>query len=181
WAQKGSSLIVCGSDEVELQCATNRINELLGNYGRTLDLEHPAQEADGDEHGLDALLARMQRGEVQTLIIAGINPAYSLPRADEFVAALARVPLSIAFAEHLDETAEHCTHVCPTPHFLEAWDDCEVVAGVVGISQPALAPLGATRTLRESLTRWSGTAQDDHEIVRAFWQRELFPRQKESA
>src|SRR5262249_25574418 len=135
----------------------------------------------GDEHALEGLLARMKRGEVQALIVAGVNPLHCLPRAHEFEAALAGVPLTIAFAERLDETAERCTHVCALPHALEAWDDAEVVAGVVGVSQPALAPLGRTRSLREALSRWSGDARDDHALVRAFWEHELFPHQREQA
>src|SRR5262249_5206386 len=65
----------------------------------------------------------------------------------------------------------------PLPHFLESWDDAEVVSGLVGIAQPAIARLGDTRTLREALARWSGAPGSDHELVREYWKDELFPLQ----
>jgi molybdopterin-containing oxidoreductase family iron-sulfur binding subunit len=177
WDARGSSLVVCGADDVALQCVTNFVNHVLGNYGSTLDVEHPSLQAAGDDRALEALIGRMQGGKVQALFLAGVNPAYSLPRAQDFVAGLDEVGLKVSFAEHLDETAELCTFVCPLPHFLEAWDDKEVVSGLVGVAQPVVAPLGNTRTLRETLARWSGASHPDYELVRAFWKERLFPLQ----
>jgi MoCo/4Fe-4S cofactor protein with predicted Tat translocation signal len=177
WAARGSSLVVCGANDVGLQCVTNFVNRVLGNYGTTLDVEHPSLQAQGDDREVENLIARMQGGGVKALFLAGVNPAYSLPRAREFAEGLKQVDLRVCFAEHLDETAELCDFVCPLPHSLESWGDAEVVSGLVGVAQPAIVPLGSTRTVREALAHWGGTPRADHELVRAYWEEHVFPLQ----
>ena len=178
WEARGRSLVVCGTNDVALQCVTNFVNRVLGNYGNTLDIAAPSQQASGDDRALEELIARMRGGDVRALFIAGANPAYDLPRAPEFRAALAEVGLTVCFAEHLDETAELCAFVAPLPHALEAWNDAEVVSGLVSVAQPVIAATGEVRTLRETLARWSGDPRPDRELVRAHWQEQLFPLQR---
>jgi len=181
WEARGHSLVVCGTNDVALQCVTNFVNRVLGNYGNTLDIAAPSLQASGDDRALAELLARMQSGGVKALFIAGANPAYDLPQAQEFRAALAGVELTVCFAEHLDETAELCEFVAPLPHYLEAWNDAEVVSGLVSLAQPVTAATGEVSTLRETLARWSGDARTDHELLRAYWQAQLFPLQRGEA
>src|SRR5205814_2577250 len=99
------------------------------------------------------------------------------PDADRFVAAMACVPLTISFADRLDETAAHADIVCPDHHFLEAWGDAEPIASHYNLAQPTIAPLFDTRAAQESLLAWLGRAPDFYEYVRASWRETLFPAQ----
>jgi molybdopterin-containing oxidoreductase family iron-sulfur binding subunit len=182
WKNRGRSLVLCGSQEVELQILTNYLNHALGNYGKTIDAARPAYQAQGDDEGLAALLADVSDGKVGALIIHGCNPVHDLPDGKAFAEAMRHIPLVVDLAERLDETARAAEFVCPVPHNLETWSDAEPVAGVVSIAQPTLTPLGDTRALPELLSAWTGGAKDKrktaYELVRAHWEREVFPRRQ---
>jgi molybdopterin-containing oxidoreductase family iron-sulfur binding subunit len=146
---RGKSLVISGSQDPAVQAVVNAINQGLGNYGATLDIERPSYQRQGSDRDLQALLAEIDQGKVQTLLIHQANPVYDLPAID-----LKKVPRVIAFAERLDETASQAEVVCPTPHYLESWNDAEPVAGLVSLSQPVIPRLGSTRPATESLSAW---------------------------
>ena len=105
-----------------------RLNHVLGNIGRTLELSPCSLQKQGDDEEIARLVEEMQRGEIQALILYGVNPAYDYPNQEAFLRGLERVALSVSFADRLDETASHVHAVCPDHHFLEAWGDAEPVA-----------------------------------------------------
>ncbi|MHB0971669.1 MAG: TAT-variant-translocated molybdopterin oxidoreductase [Thermoanaerobaculia bacterium] len=163
---RGTSLVVCGSQDVATQRLANWINETLGNYGRTLELAPSSMQRRGDDAAVAKLVEEIRGGQIDALVIAGVNPVYDLPGGAELAAALDKLPLVVSFAEREDETAKHAHFVCPDHHFLEAWRDYEPVDGIFAVGQPAIAPLGATRSMLESLSRWSGTRRAMDTIVR---------------
>ncbi len=178
WNARGRSLVISGSQDVCEQVLVNYVNHVLGNYGNTVDLEHPSQQAQGDDAQLAALLDELKRGEVKALLVYGCNPAYELPGMAEL---LGRVPVLVSFAARLDETAALAQYACPEPHFLETWDDAEPVAGTLSLTQPAIHPLFNTRPLVETLAAWSGQPATAYDILRASWKKNVFPRQKREA
>jgi molybdopterin-containing oxidoreductase family iron-sulfur binding subunit len=177
WRHRGRSLVVCGVNDVATQRVVHRINVLLGNVGTTLDLDNPSYQSQGDDAAVAALVDEMGRGEVQALLLHGVNPAYDYPEAGRFRAALARVALKVSFADRRDETAALADVVCPDPHFLEAWNDALPVAGWHGLTQPTIAPLFDTRAFQESLLAWGGEKPDWHGYLREQWRSAVFPRQ----
>lgn len=178
WQARGKSLVVCGQNNRSAQMVVNFINHLLGNYGRTIDIQNPSYQSKGDDQALQKLLQKIQAGEVQALIIDGCNPLYSLPDSHSLVEAIRKIPLTIYFSSHHDETSASCRIVCPQAHFLESWNDAEIAAGIFSITQPAINPLGQTKSLRECLAAWSGSVRDDFDLLRDFWREHIFPRQK---
>jgi molybdopterin-containing oxidoreductase family iron-sulfur binding subunit len=181
WENKGQSLVLCGSQEVSLQVLTNFLNHLLGNYGATLDLAQPANQAQGDDEALASLLREASEGKVGALFIHGCNPVHDLPGGEDFAKAMQRIPLVVCLTERLDETTEQAHFICPVPHALETWSDAEPVDGLFSIAQPTLNPLGNTRSLLESLSAWVGTppagkAPSAYDLVRTHWEKEIFPR-----
>src|SRR6185369_10208376 len=116
---------------------------------------------------------------VHTLLLYGVNPAYDYADAAQFSAGLQKVSLSVSFADRLDETSSQATAVCPDHNFLEAWGDAEPVVGFFSLAQPTVRPLFDTRAAGESLRRWlSGDETEQYAYLRAYWQKELFPRQQ---
>ncbi|HSS47491.1 MAG TPA: Fe-S-cluster-containing hydrogenase [Thermoanaerobaculia bacterium] len=178
WSHRGESLVVCGVNDPAVQVAVNRINSLLGNIGKTIDLDRPSWQRQGDDVAVTAVIEAMERGEVQGLLLWGVNPAYDHPQAGRFIRALTRVPLKVSFAGQPDETAVLADVVAPDHHFLESWGDAEAVAGSFSLRQPTIAPLFATRAVQETLLRWMGEAPDPLSHLREVWRREMFPRQQ---
>ena len=178
---RGKSLVVCGINDVATQKVVNLINQALGNYGRTLDLEQPSQQWAGRDADIAGLIEKMHNGQVKALFVADTNPVYSLPNGDAFAAALAKVQLTVMLSQYMDETAEKMQVVCPLSHFLESWNDHEPVAGTVSVTQPAIRPLGDTRSMRECFAAWSGKEGKDPDLMRAYWEQAIYPRRQAKA
>jgi len=178
---RGESLVVSGSNDVDVQCVVNAINQELGNYGKTLDLTAPSEQKQAADREMVELVREMNAGEVGALVISGVNPAFDYYASDEFTNALAKVPLKVSLNPTLDETSRLVDYVCPQHHFLEAWDDAEPVRGSVSLNQPTIAPLFQTRAYQESLLRWSGDLRPFYEVLRQSWKEKLFTQQKASA
>ncbi len=170
---RGEALVVAGSDDVATQALANAINESLGNYGATVDLS--AAVPWGDAETVDELLAALRAGDVGAAVFLGVNPVHTHPHGRELGEHLAKVELTVSTADRLDETASRLGHLAPDHHFLESWGDSEPERGRLAIRQPALAPLYETRSAFESLLTWSGAGRPFYDVVRARWERDVFP------
>jgi molybdopterin-containing oxidoreductase family iron-sulfur binding subunit len=157
WQARGHSLVLCGSQDVLTQVVCNFINHLLGNYGKTLDIERPSAQRQGSDRDLEALLGELDARKIAALIILDGNPVYDLPEGERLAETLRQVPLVICCGERLDETARLAGYVCPHPHYLESWGDAEPVSGVVTLRQPTIPRLGNTRPVIESFAAWTST------------------------
>jgi len=174
WRARGESLVVCGAHDAATQTLVHATNALLGNIGRTVDLDNVSMQKQGDDAAFARLVDDMAARRIDVLILYGVNPAYDAADADAFVAAMERVPLTISFADRLDETAAHADIVCPDHHFLEAWGDAEPIASCYSLAQPTIAPLFDTRAAQDSLLVWLGRSPGFYEYVRAHWREALY-------
>ncbi len=177
----GESLVISGSNDIDAQCVVNAINQALGNYGKTLDLNATSQQNEGADQEMVELVREMNAGEVGGLIVSGVNPAYDYYASEDFSNALAKVPLKISLNPTRDETSALVDFICPQHHFLEAWDDAQPVRGVISLNQPTIAPLFQTRAYQESLLRWSGDGRPFYDVLRQSWKEKLFTQQKTHA
>lgn len=176
---KGASLVLCGTNDLDKQHLVNFINHAVGNYGATIRLGLGTLGVQSRDEDMQLLLQEMKDGSVSALFILNSNPVYDHLSGDEFAGALAKVPLKVSLSPAVDETSALADLVCPTHHFLEAWDDAEVVGGVQSLNQPTIAPLFQTRAYQESLMRWSGDDRRYYEALRLRWQVSLFPKQSQ--
>jgi len=177
WQTRGQSLVVCGVNDLRLQLLTNFTNHLLNGYGNTLDIQAASFQSNPNDVALQDVLNEIKTGEVSALFIAGGNPVYDLPDGEKLPVNIRKIPLVVSFAERMDETASAATMVCPTPHFLEAWNDTEPVHGTVSLTQPTIPPLMKTRSFIESLSAWMGEPQTAYNLIRAEWRSTIFQRQ----
>ena len=175
WKARGESLVVCDSQDVAAQVLVNGINHLLGNYGKTVDVDRPSRQRQGNDAEVLALVDELKAGNVSALFVAGTDLTHNLPDRKTLAEAISRVPLVVSFSEREDDVSSLAHFVCPDHHPLESWMDAEPVAGVVSLVQPAIAPLGNTRSILESLARWSGRNETAYEILRSRWEREVLP------
>jgi len=168
-ANKGKALVVCGSNNPNIQIIVNAINEAIGANGTTINWGKPMLTRAGVESDMNALIADMDGGKVNTIIIYGVNPAYDYYDAEKFKAALSKIKNSISFNDRLDETTELCKFASPAPHFLERWGDAEPVAGHVSMLQPTINPLFKTRSFEDSLLLWSGNKTAYEIYFQQYW------------
>lgn len=150
-AHKGESLVVAGDHlSVESQALALLINEKLEAYSETILL----REEDPYDRGakdIKALMAALNAGEVDGLVLLGGNPLYTLPKDLAFDQALAKVPLSVHWSLYADETSARCQWHLPMAHSLESWGDARSMNGTVSFVQPLITPLYQGRTLIEVL------------------------------
>jgi molybdopterin-containing oxidoreductase family iron-sulfur binding subunit len=176
WQHRQRSLVVCGSQDVDLQVLCNFINHVLDNYGTTVDLAESSHQREGNDQELQALLQEIHDGKVAALFIHQSNPVHDLPAGEALAKDLQRVPLVVNLAPRLDETAQVSQWVCPDSHYLESWNDAEAINGLVSVVQPAITPLAGTRSVLESLAAWIGKPRPAYDLVREHWEKEIFPR-----
>ena len=156
------------------------LNNVAGNYGRTLSLsvreEHTAGVASYAE--LQTLLARLP--QVGALLVHGPNPLYTLPDGEAVAAALAQVPFIASFSSFLDETTERAHLLLPDHHFLEAWGDYVPRTGLTALVQPVMTPVFDTKQTGDvllSAARRAGTTLPNdaatwYDYLRGRWQRD---------
>jgi molybdopterin-containing oxidoreductase family iron-sulfur binding subunit len=174
----GHTLVISGANDPESQLLVNYVNHSLGNYGSTLDLQHPFGVDTSFDGEIVELIQQMDAGEIDALIHFGVNPAYDYFDTQKFTSALKRVPLKISANAYFDETSSLADYTCPSHHWLESWDDAQPIVGTLSLSQPSIAPLFRTRAFPDSLLRWSNDQRSFYEVLRSTWRDKVFPRQQ---
>lgn len=155
---QGRSLVVCGINDSNVQQVVNGINNLLGNYGSTVDITNHSNYKQGNDEAILNLVREMEAGQIAGLIVYNCNPAYELSLAKRFSKALENVGLKINFGSYNNETMSLMQYACPDNHYLESWNDAEPKKGFHSLSQPAIRNIFNTRQAQESLLIW---AQDE--------------------
>jgi hypothetical protein len=158
-ASKGRSVVLSGTNDTGIQILTNAINNLLGNYGNTIALTNPVRIAAGRDSEMQALVNDMAEGRIGALFMYGVNPAYDYPENQKFIDALGRTPVTVNMSPALNETSGKAKYECPVNHYLESWDDAEIIPGQLSLVQPCINPIFDTRQFQESLLKWSGNSQ----------------------
>ncbi len=171
YQNRGSSLVVCGANDVNAQTVTNAINSMLGNYGKTILTDQELFINQGNDSEVAELVGEMNSGKIGAILIASnINPAYSLPNSDKFIAGLKKVGMTISFSGTADETASRCKYMTPDNHYLESWNDYYPKTGHSALAQPTITRLFDTRQYQDSMMKWSGQSGTYHDLIKSVWQ-----------
>ncbi|MDB5198446.1 MAG: 4Fe-4S dicluster protein [Chitinophagaceae bacterium] len=168
-ANKGAALVVCGSNDPNIQIIVNAINEAIGAGGKTIDWSSTANYRQGVDADFTTLVNDLNAGNVGALLIYGPNPAYNYFAADKFKAGLKKCPVSVSFNEKMDETTELCKYILPAHHWLESWGDAEPQTGLISLQQPLIHPLFKTRQFEDSLLKWTGNTSDYQTYFKNYW------------
>ncbi len=155
-ANKGESLVVCGSNDMNVQIVVNAINEAIGANGTTINWSVTSNYRKGIDTDIIKLSDDMSAGNVGALFVYDCNPVYSYTDSKKFADGLSKVPVSVSFNSTMDETAELCKYILPSHHWLESWGDTEAKTGYISLIQPIINPLFKTRAFQTSLMKWSG-------------------------
>jgi len=168
-ANRGESLVVCGSNDFANQQLVAGINSMLDNYGATLDVLDHSNMKQGDDDALAALVQEMQGGDVAAVFVYNCNPVYDSQHSAAIAAALKAIPLSVSFANMDDETSQACNYHCPDHHYLESWGDAQQTARNFSLMQPTIHPIFDTRQAQDSLLKWSGANKSFYDYMKDTW------------
>ena len=173
WKAKGKSLVVAGGNDKNIHLVVNAINDLLSNYGATIDFTKRSNLKQGNDADVAILLNDMKAGKVGALIVYNANPVYNLADGADFAEALSKVDLSVSFATTNDETAAAMNFVCPDSNYLESWNDANPYTGVYALVQPTINPLFNSRQAQASLMSWTGLGTDYYSFVKNYWNKNI--------
>ena len=168
-ANAGRCLVVAGPRQpAAVHALTYWSNETLGNLGETVFFAETPGVA--DTQPLEELVAEMDGGLVETLVVLGGNPVYNAPADLDFAAKLQKVASTIHLGLERDETAVLCQWHLPEAHYLESWGDGRAHDGTVTLQQPLIQPLYEGKSAAEVLAMVSGYPdQRGYDIVRNYW------------
>jgi MoCo/4Fe-4S cofactor protein with predicted Tat translocation signal len=172
-ANKGKSLVVSGSNNVQVQTIVNAINEAIGANGTTISWDATNLTRQGIDGDFATLVNDMNQGRIGTLLVYEVNPVYDSPDSKKFITGLAKVKTTVSFSGRLDETTELCKYILPSPHFLERWGDAQSRTGHISMMQPVIAPLFLTRPFEDSLMLWSGNKTSYDDYFKQYWTSKL--------
>ena len=165
---KGKSLVLAGHRQpLAVHLVAQAINAALGNIGATVVYHEVTDFKFGP---ISELAAALNGNQVDTLVIAGGNPAYDAPADLAWKSAQAKARSVVRLGYYEDETfaalGPDSLHL-PQAHYLESWGDARSSDGTVVPIQPLIAPLFGGMTELELLARLGGLEPTNpYEITR---------------
>jgi MoCo/4Fe-4S cofactor protein with predicted Tat translocation signal len=174
---RGAGIVIAGDHQpAPVHALAHLLNEQLGNVGKTVFYTDTVDANPINQtESLKDLVADMNGGKVDLLVILAGNPAYEAPADLNFADALksGKVPLRVHHGLYQNETAELCQWHVNATHDLEAWGDARAYDGTVSIIQPLIAPLYNGKSAHEFVALLSGQADaTGYDLVRSYWQKQ---------
>ena len=163
---RGRSVVMTGGltsltqNQSTLFDVVNYLNGILGNDGKVIKYSSPSLSYRGSVSAITELMADIDAGKVNALVIHKTNPLYYLPNVNEFREALAKVKTVFYTGDRNDETGSVCDYIIPDHHDLEKWADAEGVKGIYSIQQPTIQPLYDTKAFEDVLLGALGNDSD---------------------
>jgi molybdopterin-containing oxidoreductase family iron-sulfur binding subunit len=124
------------------------INNALGNIGKTVfAASDPLNPIPSDQlEDFKSLVADLNAGKVDWLVILNANPIYDAPADLNFADAFNKANIVAHLGSHVDETGQISHWHIPAAHYLEYWSDARAYDGTVSIVQPLIDPLYGGRS-----------------------------------
>jgi MoCo/4Fe-4S cofactor protein with predicted Tat translocation signal len=133
------------------------INIALGSSGKTVFLPpeppkvnyppDPLVPFSTDQFAdIKGLVADLNAGKVDWLVILNGNPIYDAPADLNFADAFNKANIVAHLGSHYDETGQQSHWHIPAAHYLESWSDARAYDGTVSIVQPMIDPLYGGRS-----------------------------------
>ncbi len=166
-ANAGKSVVIPGLyQDPSVTALALAINNALGNCegGCCFGASQPDLPASGSSQirrTIKALVADLNAGKVDWLVILNSNPIYSAPADLYFASAFNKAKtLPRTSGSHLDETGQIANWHIPSAHFLESWSDARAYDGTVSIVQPMIDPLYGGKSRRTMFCRRCWMSRD---------------------
>ena len=175
---KGRSIVISGTNNVDIQMIINGINFLLANYSVCIDLNQNLNIASGIDAKMKELTDDLNSGKVKALLMYNVNPVYDYPEGQKFLSGIKNTEVTVNMAVTMNETVGKAKYECPVHHYLESWDDAEIIPGQLSLSQPCINPIFKTRSFQDSILKWSGKKITYHDYISNNWEKVYYPLSK---
>lgn len=171
-ASGGKCVVIPGEQQSSgVHLAAIAINNALGNVGKTVfytETVNPMPSIQGDD--FKSLVADMNAGKVDWLVILNTNPIYSAPADLEFADAFNKVATVVHLGSHRDETGLQAHWHINGTHYLESWSDARAYDGTVSVVQPMIDPLYGGHSAHEIVqSLLENPDVSPYEAVRETW------------
>jgi MoCo/4Fe-4S cofactor protein with predicted Tat translocation signal len=153
-AKAGKSAVLPGLYQDESVAALAlAINSALANIGKTVFVSsEPAVPLPSDQLGdFKALVADLNAGKVEWLVILDANPIYTAPADLDFASAFNKAQIVAHLGSHVDETGQISHWHIPSAHYLESWSDARAYEGTISVVQPMIDPLYGGKSAHDVL------------------------------
>lgn len=166
---KGNALVVCGSNDTNVQAVVNAINNAIGAYGATISYSATNNAKKGNDTEMNAFAEALKSGQVGGVLFYDCNPVYDNINGKTIAENLSKLKLSVSFNDRMDETTQKCKIAAPTNHWLESWGDANPQTGYISFIQPTINPLFKTRPWEQSLMKWAEISTSHDEFIKTYW------------
>jgi MoCo/4Fe-4S cofactor protein with predicted Tat translocation signal len=181
WTNRAKSLVVCGSNDKNVQIMVNAINSLLGNYGTTIDTANAINFRKGDDKAMASFVSDLEAGRIGGVIFYNSNPVYDHPMGDKIAAAIAKAELKVSTSYKEDETASLTDIIAPDHHYLESWNDAEPKKNHFSLAQPTITPIFRTRQAQSSFLTWAESDETDYfNVIKKNWKNWFYSKSDKS-
>ncbi len=140
------------------------LNALVGAVGDGRPVRIPQNDTTRTAATLSeiqSLIADMNAGSVEILIVHDANPLHTLPADAGFAEAMEKVGVVVSLASMANETSESADWVLPDHAPMESWGDAMPRAGVHSVIQPTVRPLHDTQAMGDLLLTLGRQIGDD--------------------
>ena len=167
----GKGVFVTGIDDVDAQVLALKINQLINS--EVINTSKLNLTRKGDDKKVSQLIIDLSNNKIDGLIMAGVNPSYTLSSFKEFNEALKLLDFSVCFSMNNNETAMLSKWVAATPHYLESWGDVEMKSGDFSLVQPTIKPLFDTQQFQDVLLNWSEISNSFYDELKSNWNKTI--------
>lgn len=149
----GKAVVIPGEQApASVHAAAYALNTLIGAVGKTVVYTETVNPLPTEQVAeFKTLVADMNSGKVQWLVMLGVNPIYSAPADLDFASAFAKVSNTVHLGSHLDETGAISTWHINKTHYLESWSDARAYDGTLTIIQPMIDPMYGGKSAHDVL------------------------------
>ena len=162
-----SGVFITGIDDVNAQLIALKINMLIKS--RVLNTSKLNLTRQGNDNKVSSFVNDLMDKKVDGLIMAGVNPSYTLPDSKKFNDALKSIDFTVSFSMNNNETAKLSKWVAATPHYLESWGDVEIKSGNYSLVQPTIKPLFDTLQFQDVLLSWLESPISFYDEIKNNW------------
>ncbi len=151
-ASAGKSVVIPGLyQDPSVAWLAMAINSALGNVGKTVSVNDAvvSQVPSNQLADFKSLVADLNAGKVDWLVILNVNPIYTAPADLNFADAFNKANVVAHLGSQVDETGQIAHWHIPAAHFLESWSDVKAYDGSVSIIQPMIDPLYGGKTAHD--------------------------------
>jgi molybdopterin-containing oxidoreductase family iron-sulfur binding subunit len=173
------SLVVAGSNDVDVQVIVKKINSVLNNEGNTVQLDNPILTFKGDDKGMASFINKV--ASYDAVIFYECNPVYNHPKGQDLKKVLGKVKTSIAISDRFDETSKLVSYHAPCTHSFEHWGDAKPTANDYSVIQPTITPIFENEKLGfecrsglGSILAWSGNKSSTYDYIKSFWKKNIY-------